>query len=1136
MDSCKSVSNFVTAQDETIYEQSGNRALEVGKLRQSLVAQRKYNRASKFMQLELTLVQDRDMKDAVGAAYGTCSVMEQTQKRSLLFRSATLWQQISGLFANVNPQMSEQASQCSSELLKQVFPRLEALCPGISFDHAVKLVRHSPATEGEKSRDYISLFNVASERRDFTRANQTLIAARNAAEKNWHQCKTLPSGHAALQHLHDVHTAYIDLHQKVTGMSFFESAGVADYMTTLSVHYKNNYKVLEIFEDFQGRSVDFEIPIMQERMFDLVAKAAQELALITESQQYTKQYFKWLKQCPFSDQWGQLTMSALSDPDQYLRQIFNGAQDPTQWGINAMELILAWAKNEAHKSLLASSELVELFGFLQGDERGDNSKSFLKYIEDLDFEDAARCFYGDLDKPTPSVTFLDTMQRLKDWLNLPDRPPSQAARLGTAKIILISRLHRHRLDLARKGFPKPTDSSEYSEEQKMLDVIEKLEHAVGGGFGDQPDRQTASRIQNTLTKCYVPGAVTNGLISDEELQSRISDCMSLVSKYGNGGRRLMEYHSLLQQSRLQWQRYLHFGSLPPDSSLDVLEKAELLFNDTRRRVLTPDPADLFPAVIELSEEFMSQEHSKLGIMASFKSFLDDLVASRIAQGQGASELRFEDLAFQSFERFLNWTHRSKGRGLIDLLYFDFQVVQDVVDTVNTDKVKPIASGVESNLPSSVQNLDITENIRFQVETGKAQPSTNGAAATISSTTITGDAIALKTMINEMLSKVGNDVVLVDIINIAYLDTDGNQGGSQALLYRKGSSLSRIPLPNLKLQTVERWVKENLDTEKPLCEEGDTSALQKLTPLLMPLFDQGLPQSIKAKETVIFCLTGALHRIPLHAIPINGVPLIESQPVAYCQSLTTLYQGYEAVSKFQLSIPDIESLAIVPSYEKRWTNEEMLLQQIEGVSRDFNTKSCVGSDLIKETVRNALSDCAHVLYFGHVHYDSGVPIRSAWLLNESAFKNPSIENTGSESLSVRDLFKTRLHKPALATIIGCSSGRARISHSDDILGLPSALLFAGASAIVSTLWTINAEDGARFAAEFYHAYRRQQETLATGEKGVDQEPGLKSCVNLARAMHEAVNILRQRDDGKNAVYHWAAFYLSGFWLFPPLTIR
>ena len=71
------------------------------------------------------------------------------------------------------------------------------------------------------------------------------------------------------------------------------------------------------------------------------------------------------------------------------------------------------------------------------------------FIEALDVEEAAEGLYDDLDRPTPSAAI---MQRRKDWLYPPDNPPSQAARLYPAKLIISSRWHRYRFYLARTGF------------------------------------------------------------------------------------------------------------------------------------------------------------------------------------------------------------------------------------------------------------------------------------------------------------------------------------------------------------------------------------------------------------------------------------------------------------------------------------------------------------------------------------------------------------------------------------------------------------------------------------------------------------------------------------------------------------
>ena len=1079
--------------------------------------------------------------------------MEQTRQKPLLFEAAKLGQQVSGIIANTAPQLGESVLQHSMEILLHNFPQAETHYPGIFFDQTIKLVHDSPTTEEEKFQKYMDLSNQAKERMDYTRANQALLAALNAAQADLQQCKMLPSVHAALQRLHDWHTAYIEFHQH-SGMAFFESAGISGYLPILSMYSKDNFRILQIVEGFQSKHVSFGIPLHQECMFKSAAAAAEKLALTDQSEQYSKQRYKWLRQCPFSDQEGRLTKPALSDPDHYLRQISRGTYDPIVAGVNALQLVLCWAKTELEKGLLTAGALRELFSFIQADWQRNDCDLLVRLTQDLDDEDdadesvesfadrVARCLYGVADKPTPSTAFLEAMQRLIDWLHLEDRPPSQAARLGTAKFIMLSRLHRQRLYMACQGSVSDNDISDCSEEQKMLEMIEALELAAGGGFVDQSRIQTSQRIQATLNKCYVPGAVSKRLISDEELRATISDCEGLALEYANSGRNFFQYQALLLQSRLQWQQYILFKTVPPDACLEVLEEAESLFNNTRKQLLTPSAADRISATINLTEDFRAQSHSQMGLMASFMSFLEEIFSPPAVRVQDQIDTGSNQLIPPTYDRFLGWTHRSKGRGLIDLIYFDVDIVQDLAATLSNERAKREMSKVESDLSSPVENLHIAEKTTLQKRSEQAKVSISKVTPEVLSKDFIDDRVVSQAVIDKMLSDVGDDVVLVDIINITYLGNDR----LQAILYRKDVIGLLVPLPDMTLKAVETWVGDNLGirekyVKKPLSLESCASEFEKLTPLLMPLFNPELPNRIKEEETMIFCLTGALHRVPVHAIPIHGKPLIESHPVAYCQNFTTLYRSYKAVSNFQPQITGIKSLAIMPSYKKTWREidpqaEEELQQQVGGIFNNFSTTSYAGPTLSQEKVQNALSDCGHFFYYGHVHYDFKSPCRSALLLNQAAYQAPSLKKPDAEGLTVRDLFKVQLHRPALATLIGCGSGRALTSGLDDILGFPTALLFAGASAIVSTLWSIDADDGASFAVAFYDAIRQQQMDSEKEGMSGDCKSGLSRCVNLAHAMHEAIKVLRQRGEEKNAAYHWAAFYLTGFWLFPELAMK
>lgn len=86
------------------------------------------------------------------------------------------------------------------------------------------------------------------------------------------------------------------------------------------------------------------------------------------------------------------------------------------------------------------------------------------------------------------------------------------------------------------------------------------------------------------------------------------------------------------------------------------------------------------------------------------------------------------------------------------------------------------------------------------------------------------------------------------------------------------------------------------------------------------------------------------------------------------------------------------------------------------------------------------------------------------------------------------------------MIGCGSGVTAISSTEDVLGRPTALFYARAGAVVSTLWPIQDEDGAAFSTEFYGALKEQQVLNDSG-----QESLLKRSVGDASsgAPHESL---------------------------------
>ena len=73
--------------------------------------------------------------------------------------------------------------------------------------------------------------------------------------------------------------------------------------------------------------------------------------------------------------------------------------------------------------------------------------------------------------------------------------------------------------------------------------------------------------------------------------------------------------------------------------------------------------------------------------------------------------------------------------------------------------------------------------------------------------------------------------------------------------------------------------------------------------------------------------------------------------------------------------------------------------------------------------------------------------------------------GDCHLSLQDLYRLPL-SAELVTLSGCSTGLSVVVGGDELMGLMRGLLFAGAHALLVTLWDVNDQTSARFMASFY----------------------------------------------------------------------
>jgi tetratricopeptide (TPR) repeat protein len=110
--------------------------------------------------------------------------------------------------------------------------------------------------------------------------------------------------------------------------------------------------------------------------------------------------------------------------------------------------------------------------------------------------------------------------------------------------------------------------------------------------------------------------------------------------------------------------------------------------------------------------------------------------------------------------------------------------------------------------------------------------------------------------------------------------------------------------------------------------------------------------------------------------------------------------------------------------------------------------------------------------------------------------------GDGELHLFDLYALRL--PAgLVTLSGCATGRGVVVGADEVLGLTRGLLYAGASAVLVSLWDVQDTSTARLMTAVYR--------------------GMQSTPDLAVALQEAMVALKAE---LRHPYYWAPFLLVG----------
>jgi hypothetical protein len=470
-----------------------------------------------------------------------------------------------------------------------------------------------------------------------------------------------------------------------------------------------------------------------------------------------------------------------------------------------------------------------------------------------------------------------------------------------------------------------------------------------------------------------------------------------------------------------------------------------------------------------------------------------------------------------FTELIEWAQKKKARSVTEALGAEIILPNALLAKANEDEHAQKLLQLEAEHQRSIDRnegdmIDLSRAINAVRHEMRSCPSLIDVMSL-------RDGQALnRAQIRSLAQGLGENVLIVDYVCVPSAFT-ALRYQIIPMVYKRGELVSaKFVTQDLDLESVKLWISTYLDDQKPLLKEEN--ALDYLYPLVEAAVNFSNPG-----DPIVLCPTDILFRVPLHAIQLpGGQHWIQRNPIIYTQSLSILrlcqtsaagldpacnpkVLAIQALSDKDLKLPEAADMAFACRTKAR-------LLQREALNKQSLLQACTKAELIH--------------FYGHVSYDQP----------KALDQYLAIRDMESERVTVRDLFRLRMRTGAHVNLIGCQSGRSQVGINDDLLGLSTALMFAGATSIVAAFWSIQMNDAADFQEAFFDEVIMQSNANRGQREAVDDESsdiGEQKCLNLAISVQKAVLKIMVDEAGKvRAPYHWAGFFLQGCWdRFPTL---
>ncbi|KAL8658841.1 MAG: hypothetical protein Q9202_007406 [Teloschistes flavicans] len=1131
--------------------------------------------ASRLAMIEFAWRNDEEKAALCEEFLDICQQMAMSAEMPIMYRAITSYFFLAGQLKALGQQdLGRQYYNIALELvqsLPQATGGWTQSVPRLALDHRTREIKDSTGlSDLEKKEQLLGLIPEVELRNDRSRIRRLLMDSIGLA-RSW---QSKQPNVQTLEGFRAAQARWLTFEQETAKLPCFELAALNSLFTTLSMLSPDWQSVLDEVIKFKRQHPSVFVPTLEEPLYNHAknaAKATGQEAIYKDYHQAWKKAYLESYAARNSEEKYELSADVLEDRANYFREL--QGTDPAQRRFTAMKASLRWAKSELRSGLMSMQEFLDIFGPLMPKITDESEfNTFLEHINHVDMVDA---LYGDL-QPSPNTTWKSAFPRIEAWLQL-NRPPFLEARHSVWRIMQEARNFQMSTFWANRGEVPDQESA-----QQIIDGDEHAEHIYkciteNSRFDNDALQCMSRKIKNVFMLSCMEKAAERGIITDELLQTAVIDTKNLILKFEDRGKPFHLYFHRSLLSRLLIQRHIHFHSIPPEAALEPMEEAHELFWRMHRDQTSHGPSRLIVAKSKLSAIYQPWVLYDQALWCCWLALLKSLAEYRQHSQDRGKTAGPPTSIDKSFKAFVTWTQRSKARILNESLGLEAQLPRSLVAQVESSPSAMASLRKEADLILKREDCLLEKKLKIQQELGllraemRADTNLKPVMDFREGKTIDAEGIM------QMLGTLQSNVLFLEYVYLSHT------GRLHMIAIRQGAQHVPYQIPDVTLQDVDDWIEANVNKkegEEALnwnfsATHADVNPLRVMDPIIKPLFSlqSGGQPLLREKDTLVICPTRSLHRLPFHALFIDAnTPLIERHPVVYAQSFSILRYCLPDTSSAETNqqrenaahpIPSPRAVLHKKTILHPLPNDDPSTPSIQTLGTSLSASTLSGLTITAPQALAHFSNATLIHYYGHISFHARSPQSSGLCLNEASRKaTPRHAVKGAETLTAEMIYdQLRLNTAtnadgaarALVTLIGCNSGAAQVSKGDDLNGLVTAFLLAGAGSVVSTLWPIDREDGLAFGERFYGELERQERELlrrAEEAEGQRETGEVEIELDLARAMQVGIEALRWEkivDDEENegmreqrverTPYHWAGFVLNGYWkLRGPLFTR